>query len=190
MCPCAVPETTPAFICERLRAYGAEVVVHGSQWSEANEYAMRQADQRNGVLVHPFEGADTWEGHGSLVRELAEQLPAPPAAVVGAVGGGGLVLGVLHGLQQVGWTTSVPVIAVETLGADSFARAMAAGELVTLPAITSVAKSLGASQVSPVRSVPRPSAPVLSPRNHSHTHTHTHNPSKRQNHTHVSSADA
>ena len=185
-----MPETTPAFICERLRAYGAEVVVHGSQWSEANEYAMRQADQRNGVLVHPFEGADTWEGHGSLVRELAEQLPAPPAAVVGAVGGGGLVLGVLHGLQQVGWTTSVPVIAVETLGADSFARAMAAGELVTLPAITSVAKSLGASQVSPVRSVPRPSAPVLSPRNHSHTHTHTHNPSKRQNHTHVSSADA
>jgi L-serine/L-threonine ammonia-lyase len=85
------------------------------------------------------------------VHELADELASPPAAVVASVGGGGLVLGVLHGLAAVGWTQTVHVIAAETFGAHSFASAVAAGQLVTLPAITSVAKSLGASKVSPVR---------------------------------------
>lgn len=57
----AVPDSTPAFICERLRGYGAEVTVHGSQWSEANAFATRLAEQSGGVLIHPFEGEDTWE---------------------------------------------------------------------------------------------------------------------------------
>ena len=68
---------------------------------------------------------------------------AKPGCVVASVGGGGLLMGVLSGLADVGWA-DVPVVAVETHGADALAQSLAAGELVTLPAITSVAKSLGA----------------------------------------------
>jgi L-serine/L-threonine ammonia-lyase len=55
--------------------------------------------------------------------------------------------GVLEGLHRCGWG-DVRVIAAETQGADSLHRAMLAGELVTLPAITSIAKSLGARRVA------------------------------------------
>ncbi|KAK3235969.1 hypothetical protein CYMTET_53857 [Cymbomonas tetramitiformis] len=143
-----VPETTPEFIRDRLRTYGAEVVVHGKVWAEANGKAIEIADATKGVLMHPYEGEDAWEGHGSLVQEIAEELETPPGAIIASVGGGGLVLGILEGLKAVGWLKTVPVIACETVGADCFSAAVNAGERVTLPGITSVAKSLGASQVS------------------------------------------
>jgi threonine dehydratase len=69
-----------------------------------------------------------------------------PDAVVLSVGGGGLMCGVIEGLHRHGWV-DVPVIAVETQGADSLAQSVAAGERVELPAITSIATSLGARQV-------------------------------------------
>lgn len=52
-----------------------------------------------------------------------------------AVGGGGLLAGVVAGLQQVGWL-DVPIIAAETWGAHSFHAALKAGHLITLPDIT------------------------------------------------------
>jgi L-serine/L-threonine ammonia-lyase len=70
-----------------------------------------------------------------------------PDAVVLSVGGGGLLCGVIEGLHRNNWQ-DVPVIAVETTGADSFARSVFAGHRIELPAITSIATSLGARQVS------------------------------------------
>src|SRR5690606_37897697 len=67
--------------------------------------------------------------------------------IVCSVGGGGLLNGVLEGLQRHGWL-DVPAIAVETEGANCLNAALAAGQPVLLPAITSVAKSLGALMVS------------------------------------------
>ena len=152
-----VPETTPEFIRDRLRSYGATVEVHGSQWSEANERAVALCDAVGGKLVHPFEDVDTWTGHATVVHEVREELEmlgalkgkAVPSAVVTCVGGGGLLAGILQGLAEVGWGDDVPVIAAETIGADSLATSIDAGELVTLPGITSVAKSLGAAAPSP-----------------------------------------
>jgi len=145
-----VPTTTPAAVCDKLRDLGAEVEVTGAVWAEANDRATELADQLGAELMHPFEGEATWRGHGSLVAELAEDLGGhPPAAVVCSVGGGGLALGILSGLDAAGWGGEVPLVCCETLGADSFAQAAAAGELVTLPGISSVAKSLGATRVSP-----------------------------------------
>ncbi|XP_055003061.1 LOW QUALITY PROTEIN: serine dehydratase-like [Sorex araneus] len=86
-------------------------------------------------------------GHASLVQELKADLGSPPGALVLAVGGGGLLAGVAAGLEQVGWQ-DVPVVAVETRGADSFHAALRAGKLVTLPDITSVARCLGAKTVA------------------------------------------
>jgi L-serine/L-threonine ammonia-lyase len=55
--------------------------------------------------------------------------------------------GVLEGMHRNGWQ-DVRLLAVETLGAESLHRSMAEGHLVTLPAITSIAKSLGARRVA------------------------------------------
>lgn len=67
-------------------------------------------------------------------------------AVVLSVGGGGLLCGVALGLRRNG-LGHVPVVALETHGADSLSQSVAAGRRVELPAITSIATSLGAKQV-------------------------------------------
>ena len=66
-----------------------------------------------------------------------------PGAVVTCVGGGGLLAGIARGMQQTQWGTSVPIVAMETLGAESFNKAVEAGRPVKLDTITSVAKTLG-----------------------------------------------
>ena len=75
------------------------------------------------------------EGNSSLVDEIAEVLPAAPDLLVLSVGGGGLLCGVVRGLDRVGWN-DVPILAMETDGANSLDAAISAGKIVSLPAIT------------------------------------------------------
>jgi L-serine/L-threonine ammonia-lyase len=162
-----VPSTTPEFIRDRLAALGARVVVHGAQWSEANEEAVRRNEKDGGKLVHPFDDPDTWTGHATLVHETVADLAKATrmmtkdavspsdderntkiAAIVTCVGGGGLLAGILQGLRETGLSEHTRVVAAETLGADSMTTSLEAGKVVTLPGITSVAKSLGAAAPS------------------------------------------
>jgi len=142
-----VPETTPQSMRARIAREGAQVLEHGASWDDAHAFAYELAGWERGAYIHPFDDPRLWSGHASLVEEAARTLD-PPGAVVVAVGGGGLLCGVLEGMQRVGWQ-EVPVLAVETEGAESFARSVAAGELVTLEAITSIATTLGARRVAP-----------------------------------------
>lgn len=146
-CTVVIPTTTPRWMAERVRHLSATVVVQGSVWDQAHAHAQTLAEGSTTALIHPFEHPTTWAGHGSLVKELVGDGPKP-GAIVCSVGGGGLLCGILHGLEAVGWD-DVPVVAVETEGAASLAAALQAKHLTTLPEITSIAKSLGARQVSP-----------------------------------------
>lgn len=140
-----VPETTREWPKTLIRRQGAEVVVHGKSWMEANDHLM-SLRQPTDAFIHPFDDPLLWDGHASMIEEAATQAPKPDAVVL-SVGGGGLMSGVLQGMHAVGWQ-DVPLVAVETVGADSLNAAVAAGELVTLDAITSLATSLGARRVS------------------------------------------
>lgn len=142
-----LPESTSKQVVRRLEGEGAEVQLTGKVWDEANVRAQELATRDGWVNVSPFDHPLIWEGNASLVRELKESLRTPPGAVVLAVGGGGLLAGVVAGLLEVGWQ-HVPIIAMETRGAHSFNAALQAGRLVTLPDITSVARSLGAKTVA------------------------------------------
>jgi L-serine/L-threonine ammonia-lyase len=139
-----VPQTTS----ERARALialeGAQVQVHGASWNEANQFALGLLGPQD-AYIHPFDDPLLWEGHASLVDEIAAAGP-PPDAIVLSVGGGGLLCGVVQGLRRNGWA-QVPVVAVETRGADSLAQSLSAGFGIELPAITSIATSLGARAV-------------------------------------------
>lgn len=70
-----------------------------------------------------------------MIDEIAESLALKPSVVVLSVGGGGLLCGVLRGMSRVGWN-DVPVVAMETMGANCLAASVEAGHLVTIPAIT------------------------------------------------------
>ncbi|KAL4597502.1 serine dehydratase-like [Arapaima gigas] len=141
-----VPSSTPDLVIQKLMGLGATVQVVGKVWDEANEEALRLAKTEGLTFVPPFDHPLLWQGHASIVREIKACLPCKPGAVVVAVGGGGLLCGVVEGLKEVGWG-EVPIIAMETQGANSLNAAINAGKLVTLPDITSEAKTLGAKTV-------------------------------------------
>ena len=71
-----LPETTPAFVVGRLREYGADAVVHGKVWDEANARALELVEDLGGAgaLVHPFDHPLIWAGHGGMVREMAAEV--------------------------------------------------------------------------------------------------------------------
>ncbi|NXN33963.1 SDSL protein, partial [Nycticryphes semicollaris] len=142
-----VPSTTGPTTIHKLEELGAEVEVSGQVWDEANRRALELAKTEGWVSIHPFDHPLVWEGHTSLVQELKDSLETKPDAILLAVGGGGLLAGVVAGLHRVGWQ-DVPIVTAETWGAHSFHAALAAGRLVTLPNITSVAKCLGAKTVA------------------------------------------
>ena len=178
-CVVIVPETTKAVVVERMRGMGAEVSIHGANWNAADaEARRRQLEQPTMHYVHPFDHETIWTGHASIVEEIAAEMAADvlcggsgsqsgvetvstaeaatrPDAIVVCVGGGGLLCGVYEGLAARGWG-GVPVIAVETEGAASFARARAWGDgslaaqkaSPPLAAIDSIATSLGALKVA------------------------------------------
>jgi len=139
-----VPESTTERARALIRQQGAELIVHGAAWHEANARALSMLGDDD-AFIHPFDDPLLWQGHASLIDEVADT-GLKPDAVVLSVGGGGLFCGAVQGLHRHGWH-DVPVIAAETLGADAFTRSIAAGQRVALDAITSIATSLGAKQV-------------------------------------------
>ncbi|XP_063769355.1 serine dehydratase-like [Pseudophryne corroboree] len=142
-----VPECTSEKIIHKLRELGAEVVVTGKVWDDADACAHRMAEAPGTLYISPFNHPLLWEGHSSLVLELKASMGSQkPGAIVVAVGGGGLLAGVVEGITKVGWS-DVPIIAMETLGAHCLNAALQAGKPVTLPDITSIAKCLGAKTV-------------------------------------------
>lgn len=172
-----VPLTTTEHMMDKLRQAGAtDVVQRGASWQEADDYLtgtlMTEAAAQGEapIYVPPFNAQGVWDGNAGITHEIARQIgntinhypvsldaatngdsgPTHVASAVDAiicsVGGGGLFCGIMQGLDDVKWDRT-KVIAVETQGADSFAQAVAKRELVTLPAITSLATSLGARRV-------------------------------------------
>jgi L-serine/L-threonine ammonia-lyase len=139
-----VPESTTARARALIQSEEAELIVHGASWQEANAYAMSLVTGTDAFL-HPFDDPLLWTGHSTMIDEIAAA-GAQPDAIALSVGGGGLLCGVLEGLHRNGWR-DVPVIAVETVGADSYCQSIKAGQRVELKEITSLATSLGARKV-------------------------------------------
>lgn len=139
-----VPETTSEKAKALIQSEGAQVVVHGGSWQDANAHAQALLDAAS-AFIHPFDHPLLWEGHASMIDELATQC-AKPDVIVCSVGGGGLLAGVGEGLLRNGWG-DVGILAMETEGTASYAAALAQGAPVELPAVYGVATSLGARRV-------------------------------------------
>lgn len=139
-----VPESTTKRAIEAIRQQEAEVIVRGESWQESNDYAL-QLTGGESVLVHPFDDPLLWDGHASIIDEIAGT-GINFDAIVLSVGGGGLLCGIIEGLRRN--HLNIPIIAVETEGADSLALSIKNGRLSALQSISSIATSLGAKQVA------------------------------------------
>jgi threonine dehydratase len=92
--PCTVVaiETAPASKLERMRALGAKLVLvsYDAAWTALEE---RDAPGVEGTFIHPFDDSNFIAGHGTMGLEILEDAP-DTAAVIAAIGGGGLITGV------------------------------------------------------------------------------------------------
>lgn len=136
----------------KIRGLGATVHQVGASWAEADEYMRTElmSKDESAVYVSPFDHPEIWTGAASLVNELVVQMDEPVHGIACSVGGGGLLNGIMQGIESLSWSTGRKprVLAVETEGADSLNLCVRTGKHATLDRITSIATSLGARRVS------------------------------------------
>jgi threonine dehydratase len=137
-----VPETANQLKVEAIRRLGATVVPAGRNYNDAYLEAMRHQDQGGATFVHAFNDPDVIAGQGSIAVELLNDLEHFDTVLV-PIGGGGLIGGIAMYLKEK--RPGVRVVGVEPAGADGMRRSLAAGRVVTLDRVNTIADGLAAS---------------------------------------------
>lgn len=140
---CMAENATPSKIAA-TRGYGAEVVLHGSIWDEANEKAKQLVAERGYTYIHPFDDPQLVAGQGTLGLELYEDFPQADVVVV-PIGGGGLISGVSMALKSI--NPKVTIVGVESSGAPGMKRSVEAGRVVTLDRVDCIIDGLRVKRV-------------------------------------------
>jgi threonine dehydratase len=134
-----MPMATPQIKVAATRGFGAEVILHGANYDEACEEALRRHREEGRTFIHPFDDAEIINGQGTIGLELLEQAPGLEAVVV-PIGGGGLISGIACALKET--NPKIRVIGVEPEKLPSMLRAREAGAPVTLNAEATVADGI------------------------------------------------
>jgi threonine dehydratase len=125
---CMATNATPAKIAA-TKAYGAEVVLHGTIWDEANEKAKELVKNEGLTYVHPFDDEQLIAGQGTLGLEVVKDWPDLDAIVV-PIGGGGLIAGVSMAVKS--HNPNCKVIGVESSDGPAMHASLKAGSLQTI----------------------------------------------------------
>jgi len=139
-----MPEYAPLIKVTNARRYGADVVLHGSNFEEAYERARALEAERGLVFVHPFDDPRVVAGQATLGLEVLEQLPEVEALIV-PVGGGGLIGGVALAVKSV--RPDVQVLGVQAAALPAMSRSLDAGERVRVDAAPTIADGIAVRQV-------------------------------------------
>lgn len=136
-----IPSVTSPAKAERIRRYGAELVIAGERYADALEASQSFAVTRGALPIHAFDQAETMLGQGTLGYEIEQDVPALDTLLV-AVGGGGLIGGIAAWFEN-----RIRIVAVEPEGAPTLWKALAAGRPVDAPAEGIAADSLAPRRV-------------------------------------------
>jgi threonine dehydratase len=140
-----MPVTTPEVKVRSVAARGAEVVLHGDTYDEAQSRARQLEAERGLTFIHPFDDPDVIAGQGTIAMEILRQVSPPPDAIYVAVGGGGLIAGIASYVKSL-WPR-VEVIGVEPVDAATMTRSLAAGDRVRLESVGLFADGVAVKQV-------------------------------------------
>jgi threonine dehydratase len=131
-----MPTTTPLIKVNRTKGYGAEVILYGTVYDEACEYACKLAKEKGYTFIHPFNDEVVATGQGTIAMEIFKELPTVDI-ILAPVGGGGLLAGVATLAKLL--NPNVKVIGVEPAGASCMKESLKAGHVVTLPHVDTIA---------------------------------------------------
>jgi threonine dehydratase len=125
---CMAANATPSKVAA-TRGYGADVVLHGSIWDEANEKARELVRTEGLTYVHPFDDEQLIAGQGTLGLEIVQDWSDVDAIVV-PIGGGGLISGVSMAAKS--HNPAIRVIGVESSDGPAMQRSVQSGALETI----------------------------------------------------------
>lgn len=139
-----VPEFAGQVKIERIRGFGAEVVVTGGRFAETFQASRDYEAQSGAVLVHPFDEFETVAGQGTLGLEIEQQMPELDVLLV-SVGGGGLIGGI-----AAWYGNRIKIVAVESEGTATLATALANGPDAEITPSGIAASALGAPRIGAI----------------------------------------
>jgi threonine dehydratase len=140
-----LPQTASADRVARVAAWGAQVIQHGTAWDDAHAAASAHAERERLVYIHPFDADATLAGQGTLGLELLEDVPDLDCVLI-AIGGGGLIAGMANAIKAA--KPDVRILGVEPVGAASMRAAVAAGRVIELDRVRTIADTLAPRAVS------------------------------------------
>ncbi|MFB6132025.1 MAG: threonine ammonia-lyase [Halanaeroarchaeum sp.] len=139
-----MPRFAPHSKIAATRNYGAEVVLHGEDYNEAQAKAHEIADDEGRTYVHAFDDEYVMAGQGTLALEILEDLPEVETVVV-PIGGGGLIAGVATAVKAA--DRDIRVVGVEAEGASSVAESLEKGRVHRLDSVDTIADGIATRSV-------------------------------------------
>ena len=140
-----MPITTPSIKVNAVRYYGAQVLLHGDNYSEAAEYCLQVQKEKELVFIHPFDNEEVIAGQGTIGLEILKQAPRNLNAIFLPIGGGGLIAGVATLVKEL--RPDLKIIGVEPEDSDAMYQSLKSKKRVTLPEVGIFADGVAVKQV-------------------------------------------
>jgi len=142
-----VPENVSPAKAAKIKEWGAELIITGSVWDEANRAAMAHVADTGATYVHPFADPAIMAGQGTIALELFEDDPRIDTLIV-AIGGGGLIAGIAIAAKAL--NPKMRIVGVEPTGAPTLHASLAAGRIVELAEITTSVPTMAARKTEAI----------------------------------------
>ena len=140
-----MPVTTPSIKVDAVKRLNATVILHGDSYDEAYLHAQDLSESKGYTFIHPYDDASVIAGQGTIATEILDQLSEPIDYVFVAVGGGGLLAGILAVFKTVSPNTKV--IACEPENSACLKMALDANERVQLGSVGIFADGVAVKQI-------------------------------------------
>ncbi|MFC6990159.1 threonine ammonia-lyase [Haloplanus sp. GCM10025708] len=139
-----MPEHAPVSKVKATERYGGEVVLHGTDYSEAQAHAHELEDEEGRTYVHAFDDPVVMAGQGTIGLEIIEDCPNVETVVV-PIGGGGLIAGIATALKEK--NPDVRVVGVQAEGASSVVESLQRGAIYERESVDTIADGIATRRV-------------------------------------------
>jgi len=142
-----MPESTPLTKVQGVKELGATVILKGSNYDEAYEYAVTFGKENHYNFVHPFTDEEVMAGQGTVALEMFKEKKDLDAIVV-PVGGGGLISGISVAAKAL--NPEVKIIGISAQGAPAMKNSYDAQKPIDSTSVRTIADGIAVRDTSPV----------------------------------------
>ncbi len=138
-CKVVMPESATITKVESTKNYGAEVILYGKVYDDAEKKAVEISKQEGFTMVHPFDDPDIISGQGTIALEILDQINDIDEVIV-PIGGGGLISGIAGVIKYL--NPDIWIVGVEPENSPKFLASMNSGKITTVEIKPTIADGL------------------------------------------------